>query len=214
MIQRFMHINHIKINNNVLKKLRNKVGASFAELLTTIALMGIMGAMVVGIIPVVQSVMNTITTKARAEMLLNNTAVVLKDSMRYAQNVKNVNIGGKNTVQFVGADDWTYRISVGDDNWINIAPIKKSSEGENPLGITSTIIDNWHIVTNEAASQKLIPTYESIEYDEDSNQFEITGLKIIENVNGSTTTRAYYRGVAKEADGTASPKIFVVTPLG
>ena len=158
----------------ICKKISAEKGFSLAEVMATIALIGILGAMIAGLIPVIRNVMNRITMVARSEILLSNTVTVLRDYLRYADDV----IGSDNTYRFTGGDNWIYEISTDSENhgWITITPIAPSGNALEIDTENSTVTD-WRILTANSASEQLVPTFESISYS--NGTFTISGLTII-----------------------------------
>ena len=163
----------------------SRLGFALTELLATIALIGILGSMIVSLIPAIVTVMNTVTTKARAEMLVTNTVTVLRNYMRYSSDVEEI---GENRYRFKGEDNWIYEISIDDGNggWIVVAPCVKQDNSVTQLEIDeNSLVQDWHLLTNKAASENLIPTFERITYSD--GLFTIEGLKVT-NENGDVKT--------------------------
>lgn len=159
---------------------------TLTELLATVVLIGLVGTMIVGIIPAIRNVLEKITVKARAEMLLNNTVIVLRDQLRYAQDAS----CSGTSCTFIGNDDWRYELSVDGTKWITLTPLTDETTA---LGISSeSQVQNWHILTNEAASGQLIPTYTGITYNNATGVFTIEGLKVVSNTD--STVKASYQG--------------------
>lgn len=192
-----MRIRKIKNKHGITMKLDNRKGSSLVELLATIAIMGIFGAMITGIIPILGRVLNSITTKSRAEMLLNNTVIELRNNLRYATKVKQLE--ENKAYQYVGNDEWEYviRLDSAHNNWIVIAPLKWTTgrdggESEEELAIEDeSKVQDWHILTQKAASEKMVPTFEAIQFDSASGIFSIRGLKIINSSDGNKVISTY-----------------------
>jgi len=185
------------ISNNVIRrKLAGNDGFSLTELVATIALIGLLGTMVVALIPAIRNVMNSITMVSRSELLLSNTVTVLRDYLRYS-DTPTVN---ENKCKFTGGDNWIYEISRDEANhgWITITPIVKTGDTVSALEIdSSSRVQDWRILTGNAASDNLIPTFDTISYSD--GVFTISGLKVLTIENGTEKVKAFYKGEDRNA---------------
>ena len=175
-------------------KLNKASGFSLTETMVTVLVVAILGLMITGLIPVIQKVMGTIIMRTRSEMLLNNTVLALRDHLRYADNVTELE---DNVYKFTGTDKWTYVIKADEEDfgWITVTPyIDRDGSGDEALEIDeNSMVQNWHILTDKAGAEYLVPTFDSITYDDDV--FTITGLRVILKENGEA--KATYIGEDK-----------------
>ena len=68
----------------LVRKFKSKSGTSFAELLATVAIMGLMGVAMISGIQAVQSAYDKITRKANEQTILSTTLTAMKDSIRFS----------------------------------------------------------------------------------------------------------------------------------
>ena len=173
-----------------MRKLRNNKGVTLTEVLATIVLVGLLGSMISAGIPVITRALDKITTRSRAEMLLNTTVTLLRDNLRYAYEVEKSGDG----YLYEGDDGWYYVISKETGTgWILLTPYKsRNVQPENILGIEdASKVKNWHITNDETADKILVATYDSITFADDTDTFTISGLKVYKNTDMSEPIARY-----------------------
>ena len=158
---------------------RWREGFTLAETLAAVLIMLMVSAVVAAGIPAARTAYENVVLASNAEVLLSTTISALRNELGTAKDISLASSGGEdgNTeIRYYHRDHGAVsKISLaGDSEEVPVILCQRYADGgvENIEGSTARLI------SREAATGDLYPTYDSVEYDEENGLITFNGLQI------------------------------------